>query len=184
MKLKFYSALMLGALIAGCNAPNAAPTKAPPPAATLPALPTALPVASIVPQPTATVVAPVATPVAATADPTPKVRTIWNTVIGVNKSEGTCAGNPILPAYGQVQLTPSADALEYKNQQTTYLFKRSRPGEWRFAGPSPLNDGAVDMTLTFKDDRNLTVVHKLVPGKDPGCTHTFTYSGTFMWERP
>ncbi len=109
---------------------------------------------------------------------------MWNTAIGANKMEGSCTGNPILPAYGQVQLTPSADTLEYKNQQTTYLFKRAQPGVWTFAGPSPLGDGSVDLTLTFKDDKNLNVVHKLVPARDPACTHTFNYSGTFMWERP
>lgn len=183
------AAIFCAMLLASCgSAPS--PTPQPETKSTVAGVPTSSPATvtisptAVAPTPTAAVIATPTAAQPAAADTTPKVRTVWNTSIGSNKMDGTCSGAPILPAYGQVQITPSADVLEWKNQQTTYTFKRSGAGQWRFAGASPLNDGTVDLQLTFKDDKNLTVVHKLVPTKDPGCTHTFTYNGTFMWERP
>ena len=189
MRLRFYriaSLFIASTLLVACGQPPSPTVQATKPPEAAPTLAPAKPTATA--EPTVPTSKPTDTPSAnnqpAAQDLTPKVRTVWNTAIGSNKMEGACAGNPILPAYGQVQITPSGDALEWKNQQTTYAFKRSAPGQWRYAGPSPLNDGTVDLLLTFKDDKNLSVVHKLVPASDPGCTHTFTYGGTFMWERP
>ncbi len=176
MSFRFYNLLLSFVAIGALAACGSAATPTAAPAPTVAPAPTQIPQATTVPA---------QNNAASTQDFVPKVRTVWNTVIGTNTMQGACSGAPILPAYGPVQITPESDgSLSWKNQQTTYVFKKSAPNEFRFVGDSPLNDGKVDMLLTFVDTKKLAMEHKFIPVKDAQCTHVFKYNGEFQWERP
>jgi hypothetical protein len=39
------------------------------------------------------------------------------------------------------------------------------------------------MTVTFQDEKSLTMVREFTPKNDPGCTHRHDYAGVFQWFR-
>lgn len=97
---------------------------------------------------------------------------------------GECAQGSVLPAYGLVQITPVDDGLEWKNQEPQpYVMARVEPNVYAFAGPNSIADGVVTMTVTFQDEKSLTMVREFTPQSDPGCTHRHEYAGVFQWYR-
>jgi len=97
---------------------------------------------------------------------------------------GECAKGSVLPVYGLVQITPGEGGLEWKNQEPTpYLMQRLATNQYQYAGPNSINDGVVTMTLTFVDDKTLTMVREFTASAEPGCTHKHDYAGVFQWFR-
>ena len=187
-------AASLVVLVAGCGAgptPTSAPTSSP---------------ASATPNPTATVVLPMET-VAASPTPAqeisateattsttseaaggqdfaPTERSVWNTAVGLDQMQGTCANGSMLPVYGLVQITPQGDQLTWKNQEPKpYTFNKVQTNEYQYAGPTAINDGVVTMTLKFTSDKALEMLRQFVASADPGCLHTHEYTGTFQWNK-
>ncbi len=114
----------------------------------------------------------------------PRQRSIWDTQISPGETIGQCSGGVILPAYGLVQITPTEDGLEWKNQEPKpYAMARTAPNTYRFAGPSSINDGVVTMTVTFLDEKSLSMTREFTPYADPGCIHRHEYAGEFKWFR-
>jgi hypothetical protein len=182
-------------LIAGCGGPATQPTAMP--ATTAPA-PTSAPSTPAV-APSATVAATatsepaVAATVAVTSEPAngpdfaPKVRSVWNTAVGLDNMSGTCPKGSLLPVYGLVQITPAENGgqLSWKNQEPApYTFVRQQINHYQYAGPTALKDGVVTMTLAFKSEKDLEMTRQFVADADPGCLHTHVYTGTFQWEKP
>ncbi|BCX03741.1 MAG: hypothetical protein KatS3mg053_1679 [Candidatus Roseilinea sp.] len=174
------SVLVLG--LAACSAAPAAtpvPTPTPPPTA-IPA-PTSTLVPTATPEPTPTSAQP-ASP--AGQDLLPRQRSVWDTKISPGETLGECAGGAILPVYGLVQITPTDDGLEWKNQEPRpYGMARIAPNTYRFAGPSSINDGVVTMTVTFLDEKSLVMLREFTPNADPKCVHRHEYTGEFKWFR-
>lgn len=97
---------------------------------------------------------------------------------------GTCTKGSVLPAYGLVQITPNDAGLEWKNQEPKpYPMTLAEPNQFVYAGANSINDGVVTMTVTFVDDKNLTMLRQYTPNNDPACTHTHEYTGVFQWFR-
>lgn len=174
-----------GALLIALCACTAAPTPTPTTA------PTALPEPTPAPTPEP-ILAPTATPQAETPaanasagqDFAPAQRSVWNTTIGQDQMRGECAKGSVLPAYGLVQITPGEGGLEWKNQEPKpYLMQRLGTNEYQYAGPNSISDGVVTMTLTFVDEKSLTMVREFTANAEPGCTHTHEYAGVFQWFR-
>ena len=191
-------------LASACGAGQPAPS-APPPApsstlaVTATVAPTAAPVATAAPSATTEPVAtPVAPPAAATAevsttiggqtvggDFTPKVRSVWNTAVGLDQMTGPCSKGSMLPVYGLVQITPDGDKLQWKNQEPApYTMNRLQLGVYQYAGPSAIKDGVVTMTVKFLSDKALEMSRQFVSTADPDCLHTHVYTGTFQWVKP
>jgi hypothetical protein len=83
-----------------------------------------------------------------------------------------------------VQITPLEDGLEWKNQEPKpYPMSRLETNLFRYAGPNSINDGVVTMTVTFKDDKTLTMLREYEANAEPGCTHRHEYTGEFKWFR-
>ncbi|MCL6509400.1 MAG: hypothetical protein K6U78_01790 [Anaerolineae bacterium] len=186
-------ALITGALVlilAACStAPAAAPAATPIPTPAAP--PTAAPAATPTPAPTPI---PTAEPEPAATSPkdapsaaqdlAPKRRSVWDTKISPGETLGNCAGGAILPVYGLVQITPTEEGLEWKNQEPVpYAMARLAPNTYRFAGPSSINDGVVTMTVTFVDEKSLVMLREFTPNAEPGCIHRHEYTGEFKWFR-
>ncbi|HEY3288877.1 MAG TPA: hypothetical protein VGK87_01990 [Anaerolineae bacterium] len=152
------------------------------------------PVVSTV-QPTGTASAPetksASEPTVSTAQPassgefTPKIRSIWNTAVGLDQMQGTCPKGSLLPVYGLVQVTPNGDTLAWKNQEPNpYTMTRLQPNVYQYAGPSAIKDGVVTMTVKFLSDKALEMNRVFIANTDPGCTHTHVYTGTYQWDKP
>ncbi len=187
------------ALATSCSAPASPPaasataTSAPSataaavtltPAATATAAPAATGTATA--SPTAQAAAtPTAAATASGGDFVPRVRSVWDTVVGLDQMRGTCARGSRLPVYGLVQITPNGDTLVWKNQEPApYTMKRLQTNEYQYAGPSAIKDGVVTMTVTFNDAKTLHMQREFVANADPACMHTNVYTGTFQWEKP
>ena len=184
-----------GALLIALCACSAAPTP----------MPTSTPIAEASPEPkTTSALAPTLAPTIvptveasslpasdadANANPNaqdlaPAQRSVWNTTIGPDTMSGTCAKGSVLPVYGLVQITPGDGGLEWKNQEPKpYLMQRLEANQYQYAGTNSINDGVVTMTLTFVDDKNLTMLREFTAASEPSCTHTHEYAGVFQWFR-
>ncbi|MCL4504878.1 MAG: hypothetical protein M1434_11320 [Chloroflexi bacterium] len=171
--------------------PTIAATETPAPAATT--APTAASTATTNSTPTGGVTAATAEATTAasasggqtTGDFVPKVRSVWDTAVGLDQMSGACSKGSLLPVYGLVQITPSGDTLAWKNQEPApYTMKRLQPNEYQYAGPTAIKDGVVTMTVTFIDAKSLQMNREFVANADPGCMHTNVYTGTFQWEKP
>ncbi len=114
----------------------------------------------------------------------PRQRSVWDTKISPGGTLGECASGAILPVYGLVQITPTEDGLEWKNQEPrSYVMARVAPNMYRFAGPSVVNNGVVTMTVTFLDEKSLVMVREFTPDAEPQCIHRHEYAGEFKWFR-
>lgn len=172
-----------GALLIGLCACAAAPT---PPALSTPApLPVPTPTPAVALQVEASPSpSPLPAADASVKNFAPAQRSVWNTTIGQDQMRGTCAKGSVLPAYGLVQITPGENGLEWKNQEPKpYPMQRLDVNRYQFAGPNSINDGVVTMTLTFVDDKNLSMLREFIADKEPDCTHTHEYTGVFQWFR-
>lgn len=179
-------------LATSCGA-NTAPQAAQPAAVTL-TVSTVKPVdAAIAPATKSTEVSAKATPSAAatamqagnSGEFTPRVRSIWNTAVGLDQMQGTCPKGSLLPVYGLVQVTPNGDTLAWKNQEPApYTMTRLQPNVFQYAGPSAIKDGIVTMTVKFFSDKTLEMNRIFVADADPGCTHTHVYTGAYQWDKP
>jgi hypothetical protein len=201
--MKWRALLVAGLVVvtASCGAnpsPTLAPTSAPASATPAPtstvAPATATEVASPTPaqQVTATLETTATTTVTAANDSNqanpqdlaPSTRSIWNTAVGLDQMQGACPNGSMLPVYGLVQITPQGDQLNWKNQEPKpYTFSKVQTNEYRYAGPSAINDGTLTMTLKFTSDKTLEMLRQFVATADPGCLHTHTYTGTFQWNK-
>ena len=182
--LKIAAAVLL---LAACGSPAAAPTALPTTA------PTATPIATATAQPTAAptiTMAPTAevTPTTAQVEQknfAPKVRSVWNTAVGLDEMKGTCAKGSMLPVYGLVQITPDGETINWKSQEPApYVMTRLQVNQYQYAGPTALKDGVVTMTLKFIGEQALEMLREFVSQADPACLHTHVYTGTFQWEKP
>jgi hypothetical protein len=161
-----------------------APTSTPVPPISAPATATPQPTVAPTVAPTE---APAATPAsarAAGAGFAPAQRSVWETTIGQDEMSGECTQGSVLPAYGLVQITPSEDGLEWKNQEPKpYPMRRVEQNIYAYAGPNSINDGVVTMTVTFSDEKSLLMLREFTPQNDPACTHRHEYTGVFKWFR-
>lgn len=177
-------ALVLGlAACASEPATTPSPTPAPTPTTAPTTTPTAAPTPTLAPTATSE---PAATPPASTAaqDFLPRQRSVWDTKISPGETLGTCAGGVILPVYGLVQITPTEEGLEWKNQEPQpYAMTRVAPNRYHFAGVSAVNNGVVTMTVTFLDEKSLVMLREFTPNDDPQCIHRHEYTGEFKWFR-
>jgi hypothetical protein len=178
-------------VLCACNAapvPTPTPTSTTAPTALPTPEPTLAPAPTDTPQPQAEATAEAspspATAAGAAQDFAPAQRSVWNTTIGPDQMTGDCAKGSVLPVYGLVQITPGEGSMEWKNQEPTpYLMQRLATNQYQYAGPNSINDGVVTMTLTFVDDKNLTMVREFTANAEPGCTHKHDYAGVFQWFR-
>ena len=121
----------------------------------------------------------------APGDFTPKVRSVWNTSVGLDQMTGNCPKGSMLPVYGLVQITPNGNTLSWKNQEPApYTFKRLQTNVFQYAGPTAIKDGVVTMTLKFLDEKSLEMNREFVSTADPGCVHKHAYTGVFQWNKP
>jgi hypothetical protein len=127
---------------------------------------------------------PIGTPASSTGF-APAQRSVWDTsIVGQDQMQGNCTQGSVLPAYGLVQITPSDNGIEWKNQEPQpYAMTRIAENEYQYAGPNSINDGVVTMTVKFVDAQNLTMQREFVPKNDAGCTHVHDYNGVFKWYR-
>jgi len=177
--------LIVSVLALGLAACSAAPTNTPIPTPAAPATATPSPTATLFPTPAPE---PTATPPMdaqpAAQDLAPRQRSVWDTKISPGEMLGDCAGGSILPVYGLVQITPTEEGLEWKNQEPApYAMARVAPNTYRFAGPSSINDGVVTMTVTFVNEKSLVMLREFAPNADPDCIHRHEYTGEFKWFR-
>ncbi|HQV70494.1 MAG TPA: hypothetical protein PLJ62_04640 [Thermoflexales bacterium] len=167
--------------LSGCGAAQT-PSPAPAPVAQPTALPTTPPTAQAAPTaaPSAT-----AAPAAGSAakDLTPAGITVWNTEVGASKQTGTCNNGPILPVYGLAQITVAGDSLGWKDQQAEFAMKKIQPSVWQYEGDNKPVPGKLRLTVTFVDDKTLSVLRELIPQNDSACTQAFTYKGVFQWAK-
>lgn len=119
----------------------------------------------------------------AVRDLTPAGITVWNTEVGTSKQTGTCNNPPILPVYGLVQVTLTGDALGWKDQQAEFAMKKVSPSVWQYDGESKPVPGKLRLTVTFVDDKTLTILRELTPQSDPACVQTVAYKGVFQWTK-
>jgi hypothetical protein len=197
MKWKTLWVAGLVVLTASCGAstsPTLAPTSAPASATPAPTSTVAPSTASPTPaqQAAATLEITATTTSTATGDSNqanpqnlaPTARSIWNTAVGLDQMQGSCPKGSMLPVYGLVQITPQGDQLNWKNQEPKpYTFNKVLTNEYRYAGPSAINDGTLTMTLKFTSDKTLEMLRQFVATADPGCLHTHVYTGTFQWNK-
>jgi len=119
----------------------------------------------------------------ASGGPVPTQRGVWNTTVGTDNMTGDCKAS-VLPAYGLVQITPQGSTIEWKNQEPQpYTMQQIAPTQFQYAGPTVSKDGTVTMTVTFVDDKNLTMIRDFVATDAPACTHHHEYAGVFQWNK-
>jgi hypothetical protein len=110
---------------------------------------------------------------------------MFETAIGQDTMTGTCAGAPILPAYGLVVITPRGDSLTWDDQEPgLYSFFRTGTDAYYYAGPTGTGDGSVTLSLQFTAENTLAMQRVFTPNADPACQHTHHYTGEFQWLMP
>jgi len=188
---------MITLLIVGCATPQ--PTVMPtlPPAPTNTAAPSPLP-------PTPTSAPPTSTPtLVPTVAPSPtsaptQVATsvpvvdfastkssVWDLTQSPDVMSGTCTKGAILPPYGLTELAPTPNGLTMTTQEPSpYNMIRVRANVYSYSGPSPVNDGAVTLNLTFTNANTVQMTRTFIPKNDPNCTHSYIYVGRLMWVNP
>ncbi|MEK7441213.1 MAG: hypothetical protein AABZ78_10485 [Chloroflexota bacterium] len=197
---KLFLLIVLTMLIVGCVTPQPTVTPTLPSVAAqptntvapspLPPTPTSAPptlAPTIVPSPTSrptSVPTQVATSVPI-ADFVSAKSSVWDFAQSPDVMSGTCTKGAILPPYGLTELAPIPNGLIMTTQEPSpYNMIRVRANVYSYSGPSPVNDGAVTLNLTFSNANTVQMTRAFVPKNDPNCTHSYTYLGKLMWVNP
>jgi hypothetical protein len=164
----FLPSLALLALLAGC-------APAPTPAPTSTAMPTSTPTPSATETPQAQ---------AARSVFAPQKRSVWETTVGPDQLRGDCPKGSIVPPYGPVLITPRDDGgFDWKDVQNGVYAFTPAGDAFTYSGPNVRKDGALTMTLTFKDEKTFAMQAEYVRTDAPACTHAYEYVGVFKFER-
>jgi|GEM_PF-1027554 len=193
---KLFLLIVMTMLIVGCATPQPTVTPTPPSVAAQPTntvAPSPLPPTSAPPTPTlapTTAPSPTSAPTQVAtsvpiADFVSAKSSVWDFAQSPDVMSGTCAKGAILPPYGLTELAPIPNGLIMTTQEPSpYNMIRVRANVYSYSGPSPVNDGAVTLNLTFSNANTVQMTRAFVPKNDPNCTHSYTYLGKLMWVNP
>lgn len=161
--------LAVGALLfVGLLTPVAAPIGMPPP-----------PIVSTAPAMQTPIFTPI--PAGTGANFAPITQTIWNAEPGKDRTEGTCGEVLVNYCAHMVAITRQGEDLLYKGMEIQpYTLKMISADRYAYSGRNMLDDGSIEMTLTFTSAIAYTLDQVLVLDADPECRHINTFSGTFM----
>ena len=109
----------------------------------------------------------------------PTSNTVWNAEVTADQLSGTCTSAPINYCAHLVAIAPNGQSLSYRGQEIT-PFSMARTGEntYAYSGRNGVNDGNLNVTLTFTSPTTFTVSQTLVLDADPACQHTVTITAT------
>jgi hypothetical protein len=118
-------------------------------------------------------------------DFSPAVSQVWDFVQSPDTLSGDCANSKqLLPPYGLVQMAPSGGGLMWRSQEPApYVFSEVQTNVYSYSGPTAVGDGTVTMMLSFISPTSATMTRAFVASNDPGCTHNYTYTATYKWDR-
>ncbi|MCC7206915.1 MAG: hypothetical protein IT323_06390 [Anaerolineae bacterium] len=109
----------------------------------------------------------------------PTGNSVWNAEVTVDQLSGTCNSAPLNYCAHLVAIAPSGQSLSYRGQEIT-PFTLARTGEntYSYSGRNGLNDGNLNLTVTFTSPTTYTATQTLVLDADPACQHTVTVTAT------
>src|SRR5690349_3902123 len=111
----------------------------------------------------------------------PAVRTIWQAEPQLDQQTGNCSGSPVNYCSQLVALTPRGKNMYWKGQELKpYLLIRIKPNVFYYSGRNALGDGTVKVTLQLTSETTFKATQVLKLKKEPTCTHTMQFSGTFL----
>jgi hypothetical protein len=144
-----------------------------------------MPQPTVGPRATSTTAAPTASPATLVSTIKIEQRAVWDTTASPDALQGTCPNGSIVPPYGPVLITPSANGgFDWKDvQNATYAFTPTTDGAYRYNGPNGRADGVITMTVTFENATAFVMRADYVKSDTPGCTHQFDYKGVFKFAR-
>lgn len=109
----------------------------------------------------------------------PTSNSVWNAEVTVDQLSGTCNSAPLNYCAHLVAIAPSGQNLSYRGQEIT-PFTLARTGEntYSYSGRNGLNDGNLNLNVTFTGPTTYTATQTLVLDADPACQHTVTITAT------
>jgi uncharacterized protein YraI len=113
----------------------------------------------------------------------PDGESVWQMYPGSDQMSGECSGAPAINFCDHLAaISPVSGGITWKGMEITpYYLIRIAPNVYAYSGPNVLGTGTINMTLTFTSETALTMTQILVLSSEPGCQHTYYYTGTRNW---
>ncbi len=113
----------------------------------------------------------------------PAGQSVWQTEPGLDNTSGTCTQPPVAMCAHLAAIVTNADGtLTWRGQEPMpYTMQPAGANTYAYNGRNALNNGNLQMSLTFSDPTAWTMVATTVYDTDPGCQHTFYYTATRNW---
>ncbi|MCZ2095336.1 MAG: SH3 domain-containing protein [Anaerolineae bacterium] len=121
--------------------------------------------------------------VEAVDDFSPATNTVWQMYPGSDQMSGQCSGAPAINFCDHLAaIAPASGGVMWKGMEASgYYLQRIQPNVYAYAGPNVLGTGTINMTLRFTAENTVTMTQTLTLRSEPGCTHTYYYTGQKNW---
>lgn len=121
--------------------------------------------------------------VEAPGDLSPATNTVWQMFPGSDQMSGQCSGAPAINFCDHLAaIAPASGGIMWKGMEASgYYLQRIQPNVYAYAGPNVLGTGTINMTLRFTAENTVTMTQTLTLRSEPGCTHTYYYTGQKNW---
>lgn len=116
-------------------------------------------------------------------DLAPTGNSVWQMRPGQDVMSGQCSGAPAINFCDHLAaIAPASGGISWKGMEASpYLLGQTQPNVYYYSGPNVLGTGNVTMTLTFTSETTLSMTMVLVLNSEPGCQHTYYYTGSRNW---
>lgn len=113
----------------------------------------------------------------------PAGQSVWQTDPGLDSPSGTCNEPAMALCAHLAAITPNADgSIQWRGQDINpYTLYSSGSNNFSYNGRNALNNGNVNMNMTFLDESNWIMTMNIVFDSDPACTHTLNYTAIRNW---
>jgi hypothetical protein len=113
----------------------------------------------------------------------PAGQSVWQTDPGLDNPSGTCTQPPVAMCAHLAAIVPNANGtLSWRGQEPVpYTMQPAGADTYAYNGRNALNNGNLQMTLTFTSPASWTMVATTIYDNDPGCQHTFYYTASRNW---
>ena len=113
----------------------------------------------------------------------PTANTVWQMIPGSDNMTGQCSGAPAINFCDHLAaIAPIEGGISWKGMEASpYYLTQVQPNVYAYSGPNAMGTGTVNMTLSFTSTTSLSMTETLTLSNEPGCQHTYYYSGTKNW---
>jgi len=120
---------------------------------------------------------------AAGPDLAPTANSVWQMVPGSDNLTGQCTGAPAINFCDHLAaIAPISGGISWRGMEpSAYPLGQVQPNVYSYSGRNIQDTGQITLILTFSSDTALNMTMTLVLDSEPGCQHTYYYSGTKNW---